>query len=206
MSVVLYRDPVWAQEIATDGVIRRAAARLQRQLELRIIRGYRTVLYEAALLLARLVPFDILANRLKWSYLKRRALIERDGFVAPRAMSHIRDDEWRRSIVRWRKRLEELPRDAPGAAVRGALVERLSSWMARAHGGPRSLWVTVVSRLTYTVSGGASSRFADTSLPGGDGQWYSHPSPLSLVGCGEEEHVRGSRSGSGSRSRVCSGD
>ncbi|XP_018347292.1 PREDICTED: uncharacterized protein LOC108751555 [Trachymyrmex septentrionalis] len=87
MSVVLYRAPVWAQAIATDGVTRRAAARLQRQLALRIIRGYRTVSYEASLLLARLVPFDLLADRLRRSYLRRRALIERDGFVAPRAIS-----------------------------------------------------------------------------------------------------------------------
>jgi len=50
-------------------------------------------------------------------------------------MSHIRDDELRNSIARWRKRLEELPRDAPGAAVRGALVGRISAWMTRAHGG-----------------------------------------------------------------------
>ncbi|XP_018350294.1 PREDICTED: uncharacterized protein LOC108753310 [Trachymyrmex septentrionalis] len=105
------------------------------QLALRVIRGYRIVSYEASLLLARLVPFDLLADRLRRSYLRRRALIEWDGFVAPRAMSHIRDDEWRRSIARWRKRLEELPRDAPGAAVRGALVKRISAWMTRAHGG-----------------------------------------------------------------------
>ena len=68
------------------------------QLALRVIRGYRIVSYEASLLLARLVPFDLLADRLRRSYLRRRALIEWDGFVAPRAMSHIRDDEWRRSL------------------------------------------------------------------------------------------------------------
>ena len=133
MSVVLYGAPVWTQAIAIDRITRPAAARLQRQLALRIIRG--TVSYEASLLLARLVPFDLLADRLRSSYLRRRVLIERDGFVAPRAMSHIRDDELRRSIARWRKRLEELPRDAPGAAVRGALVLKISAWMTRAHGG-----------------------------------------------------------------------
>ena len=73
MSVVLYGSPVWAQAVARDRTIRRDAGRLQRQLALRIIRGYKTVSYEASLILARLVPFDLIADRLRRSYLRRRA-------------------------------------------------------------------------------------------------------------------------------------
>ena len=50
-------------------------------------------------------------------------------------MGHIRDEETERSVVRWNRRLEELPRNASGAAVRGALVGRLTRWMRRTHGG-----------------------------------------------------------------------
>ena len=135
MSVVMYGSPVWAQTVAKDRIIRRDAARLQRQLALRIIRGYRTVSYEASLILARLVPFDLIADRLRRSYLRRRAYIERNGFIAPRTMGLIRDEETERSVIRWNARLEELPRNAPGAAIRGAIVGRLMRWMRRTHGG-----------------------------------------------------------------------
>ena len=75
MSVVLYGSPVWTQAVAKDRTIRRDAARLQKQLALRIIRDYRTISYEASLIFARLVPFDLFADRLRRSYLKRRAYI-----------------------------------------------------------------------------------------------------------------------------------
>jgi len=41
--------------------------------------------------------------------------------------------ERRRSILRWRERLIELPPDRPGAIVRGAFVEDLENWVGRAH-------------------------------------------------------------------------
>ncbi|XP_011063045.1 PREDICTED: uncharacterized protein LOC105151187 [Acromyrmex echinatior] len=64
-----------------------------------------------------MVPFDLLADRLRRSYLRRRVCIERDDFIAPKAMSHIRDEETERSVAKWRKRLEELSRNASKAAV-----------------------------------------------------------------------------------------
>ena len=66
MSVVLYGHRRLRGIVPFD-------ARLQRQLALRIITGYRTVSYEASLILARLVPFDLIADRLRRSYLRRRA-------------------------------------------------------------------------------------------------------------------------------------
>lgn len=109
--------PVSAQAVMTDRDTRRAAARLQRQLTLRVIRGYRTISYEASLLLARVVSFELVVDRLRRHYLRRRVFIERDGSIAPRVMNHIRDEEIRRSIVRWRRRLEELSRNTPEATV-----------------------------------------------------------------------------------------
>ena len=47
-------------------------------------------------------------------------------------MGHIRDEETERSVVRWNRRLEELPRNA-GAVVRGGCrrtdeVDEEDSW------------------------------------------------------------------------------
>ncbi|XP_018377265.1 PREDICTED: uncharacterized protein LOC108770269 [Trachymyrmex cornetzi] len=83
MSVVLYGAPIWAQTAAEDRGIRGAVRKLQRQLTLRVIRGYRTISGEAAAILSGMVPFDLAANRLRRSYLRRREIIARDGAVAP---------------------------------------------------------------------------------------------------------------------------
>ncbi|XP_018302110.1 uncharacterized protein [Mycetomoellerius zeteki] len=130
----------------TDATIRRNAAKLQRQLALRMIRGYRMISHETALLLARMVLFDLTADRLRRSYLRRRACLRQHGFVAPKIMDRIREEEIKRSIDRWRNRYEKLPRGAPGAAVREALVGRLHEWMARAHGG-------LTFRMTQVITG-----------------------------------------------------
>ncbi|XP_018347845.1 PREDICTED: uncharacterized protein LOC108751870 [Trachymyrmex septentrionalis] len=134
MSVVLYGAPIWAQTVASDRGILRDVRRLQRQLALRIIRGYRTVSHEAASVLSGMVPFDIVANRLRRSYLRRRDVIRRSGTIEPRMTLMLTEVERRRSILRWRERMIELPPDRPGAIVRGAFVEDLENWVGRAHG------------------------------------------------------------------------
>ena len=77
-------------------MIQRDVSRLQRQLALRVIRGYRTISYDA-FLLAGMVPFNLIADRLKRSYLRRRGLIDRNDFITPWAMNHIREEETNRS-------------------------------------------------------------------------------------------------------------
>ncbi|XP_018337475.1 PREDICTED: uncharacterized protein LOC108745679 [Trachymyrmex septentrionalis] len=146
MSVVLYGAPIWAQTVANDRGILRDVRRLQRQLALRIIRGYRTVSHEAASVLSGMVPFDIVADRLRRSYLRRRDIIRRSGTVEPRMTLMLSEVERRRSVLRWRERLIELPPDRPGANVRSAFVKDLENWVGRTHGA-------LTYRITQVLTG-----------------------------------------------------
>jgi len=68
MSSCVVGGPLWSRDMGADDggrKICRNAFRLQRQLALRVIRGYRTISHETSLLLAHLVPFELLANRLR---------------------------------------------------------------------------------------------------------------------------------------------
>ncbi|KAG5320740.1 PO14 protein, partial [Pseudoatta argentina] len=145
MSVVLYGAPIWAQTVAGDREILRDVRRLQRQLALRIIRGYRTFSHKSEVILSGMVPFDIVANRLRRSYLRRRMIITRDGGIAPR-VSSILVEERRRSVSRWRERLVDLPPGCPGAFVRGAFLGDLGIWTERAHGA-------LTYRITQVLTG-----------------------------------------------------
>ncbi|XP_011066276.1 PREDICTED: uncharacterized protein LOC105153245 [Acromyrmex echinatior] len=98
MSVALYGAPIWAQTVADNRGILRDARRLQRQLALRIIHEYRTISHEAAAVLSEMVPFDIIANRLRMSYLRRRDIIARNGVIAPRVSLMLIEMERRRCL------------------------------------------------------------------------------------------------------------
>ncbi|XP_018359743.1 PREDICTED: uncharacterized protein LOC108758987 [Trachymyrmex cornetzi] len=134
MSVIMYGAPIWAQTAAADRTIVREVQKLQRQLALRVIRGYRTISGVAAAIFSGMVPFDLAADRLRRSYLRRRDIIARDGAVAPGASAALLEFERRRAISRWGRRLEELPPGGPGAIIREAIGDDLEAWTGRAHG------------------------------------------------------------------------
>ena len=134
MSVILYGAPIWAQTVVGNRKIVKEVDKLLRQLALRVIRGYRTVSYDAGAILSGMVPFELAADRLRRSYIKRREIISRDGAISPRASAILGEVERRRSVARWRDRLAGLPLHGPGALIRGAFVEDLELWMGRAHG------------------------------------------------------------------------
>lgn len=70
LSVVLYASPVWAESFGLRVAYRGQLAALQRSLALRVIRGYRTVSFVAATLLARIPPIPLMVD-------KRRRVYER---------------------------------------------------------------------------------------------------------------------------------
>ncbi|XP_018308361.1 uncharacterized protein [Mycetomoellerius zeteki] len=79
-------------------------------------------------------PFDLEADRLRRSYLRRRQIITENGVSRPRERDNIIKVERQRSLWRWRERLLELPASGPGALVRGAIAEHLERWVERGHG------------------------------------------------------------------------
>ncbi|XP_018364346.1 PREDICTED: uncharacterized protein LOC108762041 [Trachymyrmex cornetzi] len=134
MSVVLYGAPIWAQTVARNRDIIGSVRKLQRQLALRTIRGYRTISHDAAAILSGMVPFDLAADRIRRSYIRRRDILARDGAVTQQVGGMLLEVERRRSIGRWQRRLNELPPSGPGSIVRSAIGGDLEVWVGRAHG------------------------------------------------------------------------
>ncbi|XP_018363739.1 PREDICTED: uncharacterized protein LOC108761620 [Trachymyrmex cornetzi] len=81
-----------------------------------------------------MVPFDLEADRLRRSYLRRRQIIADNGVLLPRERDNIIKVERQRSLWRWREQLVQLPASGPGALVRGAVAEHLERWVDRGHG------------------------------------------------------------------------
>lgn len=146
MAVVMYKAPIWANTVARDRWIPNKVRKLQRQLALRTVRGYRTISHDAAAILARMVPFNLEADRLRRSYLRRRQVITENGVLSPRERDNIMKVERRRSLWRWRVRLAELPASGPGALVCGAIAEHLEGWVEKGHG-------TLTYRITQVLTG-----------------------------------------------------
>ncbi|XP_026324446.1 uncharacterized protein LOC113233538 [Hyposmocoma kahamanoa] len=99
-SVALYGAPVWSHRLTG---VRRCRAMLngvQRRMAIRIARGYRTVSFDAATVLARFPPLDILAEMDARIYTRLRQAEE----AAP---PEVRWQERRRAFAKWRERLEQ---------------------------------------------------------------------------------------------------
>lgn len=85
-SVIMYGSPVWASVVARDRKTSGDVRRVQRRLALRVISAYRTVSHEAAGILARIIPGDILANKYRRTYERSCAAREDVGFLTGRAL------------------------------------------------------------------------------------------------------------------------
>ncbi|XP_072930446.1 uncharacterized protein [Epargyreus clarus] len=102
-SVALYGAPVWSDRLS--GCRRRAATlnAAQRLIAIRVARVYRTISYEAATVLGRFLPLDILVDMIAEIFFKIRGLRQR---VDPETIKMLRMRASWRALRRWRERLQ----------------------------------------------------------------------------------------------------
>lgn len=130
-SLIIYGSPVWASVMTRNRKTSGDVQRVQRRLALRVISAYRTVSHEAAGILVRIIPGDILANRHRRMYERSCAAREDVSFLTNRARAALRREERARDIAEWKSRLEDCEDDQPGSRIREALVSKLEDWMNR---------------------------------------------------------------------------
>ncbi|XP_076393337.1 uncharacterized protein LOC143265395 [Megachile rotundata] len=107
-------------------------------MAIRVIRGYRTITYAAAMALAGLIPFEMLAAVDALVYTPFRAVRQLNGAPPePRAVEAFKRQARQLAENRWRR---ELRRYADKPVVR-ALLPLLKEWQERSHG-----------RLTYRMT------------------------------------------------------
>lgn len=61
----MYGAPIWYESLVKNIAIQRPLLKIQKQLAIRIIAGYKTVSYEAATILARNAPWMLVAQEYK---------------------------------------------------------------------------------------------------------------------------------------------
>lgn len=128
-SMALYGAPIWAEALnaRTTPMLRRP----QRVMAIRVIRGYRTIAFEAACALAGTPPWDLDANVMAAVY--RRTVELRDPGTDPptESISQWRSNLHEDLLRRWIERLEE---PSAGVLTIGALRPVLRDWLNRRHG------------------------------------------------------------------------
>ncbi|CAK1593609.1 unnamed protein product [Parnassius mnemosyne] len=140
-SMALYGAPVWAMDMtaSTLAILRKP----QRAMAVRVVRGYRTISYEAACVLAGSPPWDLEAKVLASLYRWREEERARGSRPVQRQIA-LRREELRQVLVaEWRQRLL---RPTAGLATVEAIRPVLDDWLGRRHG-------SLSFRVTQVLSG-----------------------------------------------------
>jgi len=121
-SVVMYAAPVWAPALAASSHLRDQCRRWQRAIALRTCAAYRSVSWDSATLLSRLVPFELLAMERARSYWRWQDARE-FGEDSPEVLQDIRTGE---RIITQRQWIQLLSRPgAAGTRLRDALLPHI---------------------------------------------------------------------------------
>lgn len=130
-SVMLYAAPVWYDKFTAYKAPQRPIRKVQRMIALRVICRYKTVSHEAALLLARIPSFYLIAGRQKRLYertkdLRARGEINKEDILELRHMANtILLRQWKMDISR---------QNIPGQRIIKALQPCLEEWVNRSNG------------------------------------------------------------------------
>lgn len=140
-SMVTYGAPVWADTLSSQNIA--LLRKPQRAMALRVIRGYRTVSFEAACVLAGSMPWDLDARGLASVYLWREEELMRGQRPALREVQGRRQQIHDILVEEWLNRLVQ-----PKAGLRTIEAVRpvLKEWLNRDHG-------SITFRLTQVLSG-----------------------------------------------------
>lgn len=142
-SIALYGAPVWAARLR----VRRCRTMfysVQRKMAMRIARGYRTISFQAATLLARFPPLDILADMDERVFASSRGVRHSGGNAPLEAPGRVRQAEHRAALETWHERLHE-PQSARQRVV-GAILPNFWTWVKRGFG-------RVTYRMTQVLTG-----------------------------------------------------
>ncbi|XP_060810831.1 uncharacterized protein LOC132904440 [Amyelois transitella] len=140
-SIALYGAPVWADALSRQNLA--SLRRPQRLMATRAARGYRTISFEAASVLAGSIPWDLEAKTLASLFFWREEAVAQGHRLAPREIAGRRNELCQRSIEEWSQRLEQ---PTAGRRTVEAVRPVLGQWLARQHG-------SLTYRLTQMLSG-----------------------------------------------------
>jgi len=143
-SVVLYAAPIWAGALTVES--RRLFRRWQRAIAVRMCSAYRSVTFDSATLLARLIPYELLAAERARVY-QRILDAKETGLVVADVIGEIRVQERVLTSRQWSLFISRP--GASGVRLRDAILPHLPAWMSRRWGG-------LTFRITQLLTGHGS--------------------------------------------------
>ncbi|XP_011860276.1 PREDICTED: uncharacterized protein LOC105557606 [Vollenhovia emeryi] len=131
LSILLYASPVWGDSYLKNKNLQPILRRAQRSIALRVVAAYRTVSLDAATLLARVPPMDILIRE-RDRYYKAIRDMRAAGTWSVAAVNDFRVANAIQTRTEWEAHLEQF--NVAGARTRTAILPSLDRWMSRTHG------------------------------------------------------------------------
>lgn len=126
-SILLYAAPIWSKALLIRDRRKRFSS-VYRISALRAICGFRTISHDAALVLAGMIPIDILADEVARIY--QRKLDAHDHWN--QIKDNVRDEERNRSLATWNSRWQ----NSTKGRWTYRLIPDISIWLNRTHGEP----------------------------------------------------------------------
>ncbi|CAK9833157.1 hypothetical protein ANTRET_LOCUS9881 [Anthophora retusa] len=132
-SMALYGSPIWAGDLMAGRRSKPLLRRVERRLAIRVVRGFRTTSYAAAMALAGLVPLELQAEVDAVVYDRVKSL--RQSGISPPEVARwatlTKRLAQRRALVKWRSQLSE----SAGKRAVLAVLPSFDRWMGRTSGG-----------------------------------------------------------------------
>lgn len=158
-SIVLYGAPIWAEDIKENPKIGKGIISVQRRAALRVIRAYKTVSTETALVMARNPPVELLAAKMKAVHDRKKIGVNKNITITEIGLNLIRKQEHEKMVRAWKDRVRDSVRKGK---IKGEFLIYFNEWMKREH-GELTFWATQVitkhgSFRAYTYRIGKSGR------------------------------------------------
>jgi len=134
-SMVLYGAPIWGQALLESELALKIIRNLQRPVVNRVCAAYRTVSRDAAMLLSRQLPYEMLASERARVYDRYRELRDTQDWSIEIAR-RIKADERVTTQQAWIRMYNR--RDVAGIRTRDVLPN-IEDWMTRGWGGLPSI-------------------------------------------------------------------
>lgn len=131
-SVLLYGAPVWAEEVNEFPNMVRKIRAVQRKISLRVIRAYRTVSLEVALVLTGNPPIELQEAKLRAVYVRKREAAGNGIRITENGLNIILKQEQDKLVTRWREKIRI--RADTGRGFNLEILSYIKDWVGGKHG------------------------------------------------------------------------
>jgi hypothetical protein len=134
-SIINYGSPVWVEDkMLENSRIKVILRKITRRIAQRTCRVYRTVSGVAALLIASLIPPEIVARRQMVVYNKIRKEKEQGRTIDPKTLEGLVRNTKKEALEEWKSVVAKMQDGDSGARARRAIIPVLNNWYKRKHG------------------------------------------------------------------------